>query len=203
MVYLYSGTPGSGKSTHAAQSILEAVRGQAPKWVLANFEVNLEILRDRKDYFRYVPNNELTVDNLCRFSKSVFQGKRIIEGGILLVVDEAQLLFSPMAWQNTWAQGWLGFFTQHRKYGYDIILITQVDRMLNRQIRGIIEYEYIHRKVRNIGGFWGFVLSFFLGQFYCVETWYAVRDLRTGGHPMYYSKNAFKLFDTFKSWEGA
>ena len=132
MVYLYSGTPGSGKSTHAAQSILEAVRGKRPKRVIANFEVNLEILRDRAGYFTYVENSALKVPYLETFSKDVFKGKRIVEGGILLVIDEAQLLFSPMAWQETWKDGWLGFFTQHRKYGYDIILITQVDRMLNR-----------------------------------------------------------------------
>lgn len=199
MVYLYSGTPGSGKSTHAAQTILDAVR--QGKRVLANFEVNLDVLGDKAELFTHVPNYDLTVKYLQTYSKRVFDGKRIVEGGILLVVDEAQLLFSPMAWQNTYAQGWLGFFTQHRKYGYDIVLITQIDRMLNRQIRGLIEYEYIHRKVRNLGGFWGFVLSLFVGQFYCIETWYQVRNLRTGGHAMWYSKKAFRLFDTFKSWE--
>ena len=199
MIYLYSGTPGSGKSTHAAQTILDAVR--KGRRVLANFEVNLDVLGDKAGLFTHVPNYGLTVKYLQTYSKRVFDGRRIVEGGILLVVDEAQLLFSPMAWQNTYAQGWLGFFTQHRKYGFDIVLITQIDRMLNRQIRGLIEYEYIHRKVRNLGGFWGVVLSLFIGQFYCVETWYQVRNLRTGGHAMWYSKRAFQLFDTFKSWE--
>ncbi|MBQ6205804.1 MAG: hypothetical protein IJK52_01840 [Oscillospiraceae bacterium] len=199
MVYLYSGTPGSGKTTHAAQTILDSVKKKI--CVLANFEINTDILSDNKELFHYIPNEELTVKRLREFSRSFFGGKRIKEGGILLVVDEAQLLFSPMMWQQTYAQGWLGFFTQHRKYGFDIILITQIDRMINRQVRGLIEYEYIHRKVRNIGGFWGLILSFFLGQFYCVETWYQVRNLRTGGHAMYYSKRAFKLFDTFKSWD--
>lgn len=199
MVYLYSGTPGSGKSTHAAQTILDSVRKGVV--VIANFEVNLPVLGDNAGQFYYCPNDRLTVAYLQNFSKRLFKGKRVREGGILLVVDEAQLLFSPMLWQQTYAQGWLSFFTQHRKYGYDIILVTQVDRMINRQVRGIIEYEYIHRKVRNLGGFWGLILSIFIGQFYCVETWYQVRNLRTGGHAMYYSKKAFQLFDTFKSWE--
>lgn len=199
MVTLYSGTPGSGKSTHAAQTILDAVRKGVV--VVANFEVNLSVLGSRAGNFHYVPNSDLSVKWLRDFSSGVFGGKRVREGGILLVVDEAQLLFNSMEWQKTYKDGWLSFFTQHRKYGYDIVLITQVDRMLNRQIRGIIEYEYIHRKVRNLGGFWGLFLSFFLGKFYAVETWYQVRNLRTGGHAMFYSKQAFKLFDTFKSWE--
>ena len=39
-------------------------------------------------------------------------------------------------------------FSQHRKLGYRVILIAQFDRMLDRQIRSVLEYEYIHRKVR-------------------------------------------------------
>ena len=35
-----------------------------------------------------------------------------------------------------------------------MILIAQFDRMLDRQIRSVIEYEHIHRKVKNIG-VWG------------------------------------------------
>lgn len=199
MIYLYSGTPGSGKSTHAAQTILDFVR--RGKRVLANFEVNLAVLGDKAGLFTYVENHELSVTFLRDFAAGVFEGRRVVEGGILLVLDEAQLLFSPMMWQANYAQGWLGFFTQHRKYGYDVVLITQIDRMINRQIRGLIEYEYIHRKVRNLGGAWGVILSLFIGQFYCVETWYQVRNLRTGGHAMRYSKKAFQLFDTFKSWD--
>ena len=199
MVTLYSGTPGSGKTTHAAQTILDAVRRGTV--VIANFEVNLSVLGDKAAQFHYVPNCDLTVKFLRDFAAKTFGGRRIKEGGILLVVDEAQLIYNPMSWQKTHMDGWLSFFTQHRKYGYDIVLITQVDRMLNRNVRGIIEYEYIHRKVRNLGGFWGWFLSIFVGQFYVIETWYQVRNLRTGGHAMRYSKQAFKLFDTFKSWE--
>ena len=199
MIYLYSGTPGSGKSTHGAQTILDSVERKIT--VIANFEVNLEILGKYADYFHYVENYKLTPDFLRKFAEGVAGGRRVREGSILLMIDEAQLLFSPMEWQKLYAKGWLGFFTQHRKYGYDIVLITQVDRMIARQVRGLIEYEYIHRKVRNLGGFWGLFLSFLIGQFYVVETWYQVRNLKTGGHSMRYSKKAFQLFDTFKNWD--
>lgn len=201
MIYLYSGTPGSGKSTHAAQEILDAVRRKRPPHIIVNFELNLDILGDKAYLVKYVPNYALTVDFLKRASKELFGDERVKEGEILLVIDEAQLIFSPMVWQKTFEEGWQTFFTQHRKFGYDIILITQIDRMLNRSIRGLIEYEFIHRKVRNLGGFWGPVLSLIIGRFYVVETWYQVRNLRTGGHGIRYSKEAFQLFDTFKSWD--
>ena len=34
---------------------------------------------------------------------------------------------------------WVTFFSQHRKLGFNIILITQSDRMLDKQIRSLVE----------------------------------------------------------------
>ena len=36
------------------------------------------------------------------------------------------------------------FFSQHRKLGFNIILITQSDRMLDKQIRSLVEDEVKH-----------------------------------------------------------
>ena len=43
----------------------------------------------------------------------------------------------------------LNFFVQHRKLGYNMILISQNDRQIDRQIRSLFEYEIKHRKVNN------------------------------------------------------
>lgn len=199
MIYLYSGTPGSGKSLHAAQTIVKALKRR--KTVVANFEVNLGIpsLRRKSPDFRYFSNDELSVEALVNISRSIFQGAAPVEGRILLVIDEAQLILNPMQWQSTFAKGWLTFFTQHRKFGYDVILIAQFDRMINRQVRSLIEYEYTHRKVSNMGGVWGLILPLFMGRFYEIEGWYPVK-MRTGGHSVRYGREAFQLYDTFKSW---
>ena len=42
----------------------------------------------------------------------------------VIIFDEAQIVFSARAWQ-TLDPKWLSFFTQSRKYRYDIILICQ------------------------------------------------------------------------------
>jgi hypothetical protein len=47
-------------------------------------------------------------------------GRRLKEGEILLLIDEAQLMFNSRKWQNISRQGWLSFFSQHRHYGYPI-----------------------------------------------------------------------------------
>ena len=75
----------------------------------------------------------------------------MIEDQILLVIDESQLIFNARDWQKAGREKWLSFFSQHRKYGYHIILVAQFDRMIDRQIRSLIEYEYVHRKVGNYG----------------------------------------------------
>ena len=68
----------------------------------------------------------------------------------------------------------------HRHFGYLIILCAQFDRMLDRQVRCLIEYEYIHRKVKNMG--WrGWLLSFlflspFSELFVKVKIWYPMKE---------------------------
>ena len=73
--------------------------------------------------------------------------------------------------------GWLSFFTQHRKYGYLVILVAQNDRMLDRQVRALIEYEEIHRKVSNFGVF-GAILKTICRKevFFSVRRWYPLKE---------------------------
>ena len=72
---------------------------------------------------------------------------------------------------------WCTFFTQHRKYGYTVILVSQFDRLIDRQIRSLIEYEYKHRKINNYKAF-GAVLGLFSGGalFVAVIYWYGVKE---------------------------
>lgn len=154
MISLYSGTPGSGKSLHVASVIYRWLHNfKAP--VICNFTFKAKACRP-KGYgsFLYVSNDKLDPDLLIFFAekyKRIRGWSQLPEEHILLVIDEAQLLFNAREWQKTNRAEWISFFTQHRKLGYKIILIAQFDRMLDRQIRSVLEYEYLHRKVKNIG----------------------------------------------------
>ena len=55
MIYLYTGTPGSGKSYHAAQVVDRALHRNIP--VIANFEVNPDPKR-HKGEFIYILNSK-------------------------------------------------------------------------------------------------------------------------------------------------
>lgn len=152
MIDIYTGTPGSGKSLHVADRIKVWVEVYK-RPVICNFTVNLQYCKAKGDGTVYtVPNSRLNEENLINFSKSYFQkrNERIKEDTILLVIDEAQLIFNARSWNDKERKNWISFFTQHRKLGYRIILVSQWIEMLDKQIRPLIEYEVIHRKVKNI-----------------------------------------------------
>ena len=198
MIKLFSGTPGSGKSLHTAEKIYYALRAGRP--VIANFDINQDFVMGRRKKhidFVYTPNNELSVQSLLSYSAAYFAHHRMREDWILLVLDESQLLFNSRDWGQTGRRDWLSFFSQHRKYGYEIILVAQFDRMLDRQIRSLIEYEFIHRKVSNFGP-WGKVFSaLFLGKlFVSVKMWYPLHE-RIGAEWFVCKKRFFRLYDTF------
>lgn len=149
-----------------------------------------------------VDNEQLTVPFLIQKSIEYFQNRKFKEGKLLLIIDEAQLLFNAREWDIAGRKEWTSFFTQHRKYGYDIILVAQFDRMLDRQIRSLLEYEYIHRKVSNFG-IGGKVFSLASGgNLFCVvKMWYPLKE-KIGVKMFKLHKKYFRLYDSYMTFNG-
>ena len=202
MISLYSGTPGSGKSLHAASVIYWALKRKRP--VIRNFPINVAKISKNPENtpFFELDNAELTPKWLIEFSKVYFWSinQPVHEDQITLIIDECQLLFNAREWQQTGRSEWLSFFTQHRKYGYKIILVAQFDRMIDRQIRSLIEYEYVHRKVSNFG-VGGFFLNLLAGGklFVAVKIWYPLKE-KIGSDFFRARKRYYQLYDTFNTW---
>ena len=154
-ITLYSGTPGSGKSLHAARTIRDWLRYKK-RPVVANFAIKKP--EDWKGEFHYIPNMEITPERLLSISREYFKEHSFKEDYILLVLDECQLLWNSRNWEDPRRMDWLEFFSQHRKYGYQVIFIAQDARMIDRQFRSLIEYEVNHRKAGNYGTF-GMILK--------------------------------------------
>lgn len=201
MIYLYSGTPGSGKSLHVARTIYYHLAYRGP--VICNFELNRENLKNPEN-LHYWPNDEITVNKIMEFCTEWIQShEKSKEGDILLVIDEAQLIFNTRTWQAADRAGWNSFFTQHRKYLLDIIMVAQFDKMLDKQIRALIEYEQIHRKISNFG--WkGKIFSLILGGgkplFCAVKVWYPMKE-KVDSDFYRASKKICSLYDTYKIFE--
>ncbi|MCM1305417.1 MAG: zonular occludens toxin domain-containing protein [Butyrivibrio sp.] len=201
MVSLYSGTPGSGKSLHSARDIRERLQRKG-RITIGNFSINAATVKNRRGIYLYVPNHRLTPQRLMDFSKrlSGHLGRRLKEGEILLVIDEAQLLFNSREWQGMGRKGWLSFFTQHRHFGYDIVLVAQFDRMLDRQIRGIIEYDVVHRKVSRAGDFGAFLGFLSRGSlFVWVRRWYPIGE-KVSSEFFLGTDRLYDLYDSYNSF---
>lgn len=203
MISLYSGTPGSGKSLHMAKRILEYLDYNT--FVITNFELILKKDKHIKNHL-YIPNSEIVPDRLINLAiEHAKRNKsgRIKEGSIILVLDECQLLFNAREWNIKGRDAWLSFFTQHRKLGYDVILVAQFDKMIDKQIRSLIEYENIHRKVSNFGMFGKFYsLLFGGGLFVSVNMWYPLR-IRVSSSFFKCLKKYYGLYDTYATFEKA
>lgn len=202
MIDLYSGTPGAGKSLHSACTIYWHLRRGLP--VIANFHIEPAFVPGYKNNFYEVTNDELRPELLCGFSKAYFArpGNTFKEEKILLVIDEAQLLFNARSWDAKGRSEWLSFFSQHRKYGYHVILVAQFDRMLDRQIRSLIEYQYTHRKVSNFGIF-GKILALFAGGglFVAVKIWYPLGE-KVGSDFYRAKRRYYSLYNSYTLFNG-
>ena len=200
IITLYTGTPGSGKSLHATGLVLRMLAKK--KYVIANFALSFtpkEIKRGYDKYFFYMQNSEITVETLVEFAIDHNFFKIMQESQALVVIDEAGGRFNcrETATKNSDRAEWIDLFSQHRKIGYDFILVAQNDRMLDRQIRGYIETEKKHRKVNNFGPLW--LLPF--PAFIAIEHWYTAK-LKVGSEMFLFSKKVANHYDSMKMFSG-
>ena len=101
----------------------------------------------------------------------------------------------------------------HRHFGFFILLCAQYDRMLDRQVRSLIEYEYKHRKVSNMGwrGWFTSLMMLAPGKLFVkVRVWYPMHE-KVGAEFYRCAKKYYSIYDTFAlldtedtvQWDGA
>lgn len=193
MIYLYSGTPGSGKSLDSIRDIVNKLKNGGN--VIANFPIKVDLIKPNKNKslgkFIYLPNDKLTVSFLTEFAlKNHVKGK---EGQTLIVFDEAQAKFNSRDFRSNDRQEYNHFFSLHRHLGFNVILITQNDRLIDKQIRVLIEYEIKHRKINNFKTI-GKLLPF--STFACITYWYGIRE-KVNCEFFTFSKKLSSLYDSY------
>lgn len=197
MISLYSGTPGSGKSYDIAEKIY--FLNKKKSFIISNFTINKKKLKN-PNYYYYLPITQINLDYLNNFFEMVknFYGvEKLAEDTIYLIIDEAQIIFNARAFQDKSRLDWIKFFSIHRHMGYNVILISQFIDMLDRQMRFLIEYNYIHRRLKNTFKFgWLIELLCFHKIFISVKIYvplkYKVSSSFLFGHKFFYN-----LYDTF------
>lgn len=229
MVSFYTGTPGSGKSYHLAQLVYDKLKYQDIN-IIANFEINLDAValtrlgyikqritdasggkikfrkynkRPLKGRFYYWDNSQITVDNLLAFAAQnhVRKSRSVDAPQTLVLIDEAGIVFNCRGFGDRNRQKWVNFFAKHRHYNFDVILCCQFDRQVDKQIRCCVEYEQIHRKLKNFQ-FLGWLASTLAGGnlFVICENWY-MNHLKCGNHLLRYSHRIAALYDTLRDFD--
>lgn len=212
-INFFTGTPGSGKSYHSLEEIIDYL--EKGKYVIANFPLNFlpyMIKKGWADRFMYIPDQYLMGENgmsmLWQISYEKIYDEVLMfpeknpmihrffgqgEGLCLVVIDEAGNYFPPDEATNPIQKKWRLFFRQHRKMGYDFILVSQGTNDINKSIRSCIEYEVAHRKANRVAPFkW---LPWTL--FYYVTYWTADRKRQLlGSESSIYVKRFAALYDT-------
>jgi len=198
-IWLYTGTPGSGKSLHASKDIARRLKRDGG--LIMNFPVNRDFVKRPKADVIYLDNSELSPAWLVDYARKHHEvGK---EGQSLVVIDEAQVVFNCRDFCRKDRTDWVKFFSQHRKFGYNVILITQNDRMLDKQIRSLVEIEIRHRKLNNYG-FGGFLLSLVrISAFVAIEYWYGGNKLKLSSSMFTYTKKYSTLYDSYMFFDGS
>lgn len=201
-IYLYSGVPGSGKSLHAANEIRFYLNKRKPQPILGNFLLSPDAPVRHREMFYHYRNHELSPELLTGFADDYWSRQDFFrEDWLIFVADEAQLLWNSRLWNSQQRIAWLEFFSQHRKYGYKVIFVAQSAKMIDNQFRMLVEYEYNHRKVGNLGLIGGVLGLLFFNRLYMHINYYFQTQERLGMDWFLASGRDFRMYDTHARFE--
>lgn len=200
MITLYTGTPGSGKSLRAAYRIIWEV--QRGKTVIGNMAIDTDKLysfckRKKKiGKYIYVPTEKMTVPFLVQYAKQYHKPRK--ESQTLVIIDEP-VMFNPRTYARPDRLQWITFFATHRHLGFDFLLITQNDKLIDKQIRSFIETEFRFRSIRNFKLFGSFLYLITGGLFVAIEYWYGPK-LRCGSDFFRLNRKKAAIYDSFQNF---
>lgn len=167
MLAFVTGPPGSGKTLYAVEAIVDALSEGKEVWTNVELVKCWSVLLAMRGWRRWMSDSRIEsraawLREHYHFCASVedFPSVRARESSRLVVIDEAQLWFNCRDWQkHNQVRAWLSWFSQHRKFGCDVLLVTQDAKMVDAQIRSLAEQEIrCWSLVRWSLGFLGFSL---------------------------------------------
>lgn len=138
MIRAITGLPGSGKSYYVASATVNAVKDG--KKVLTNMELSLPALSAASGS-AYVDGEVVGLRQLHRGEDFTRFYCADGEGSALLVLDESASYFNARQWKDDDRQNQMVFFQQHRKLGFDVLLVAQRLAFIDKQVRELVEFE--------------------------------------------------------------
>lgn len=197
-ISLLSGTPGSGKSLHAVSDGLEWLK--LGRNLITNFPLDWhKRLKKIKGDYQFWKNSDITPVHLIDYAKE--HHKKSVKAQTLLIIDEASMMFNARDFGRKDRMEWINFLANHRHFNFEIILIAQNDKMLDKQIRGLIEYDIKHRAFANYNFITLLISKLFGGLFMTVSYWYPCRA-KNGVGMFRFSRSKAKCYDTMALFVG-
>lgn len=177
VISLVSGPPGCGKTYGALRAIATALRKD--QWVATNVSVDVEaigeyvwrskgvgfrIANDKDLFLERLRASVIEVETVGELDALVLPGSGESRG--LAVLDEAQTFLNARMWKDEGRSEAVRFFTQHRKRGWDVLLISQFTEAIDRQVRSLAETDVMLRNAKNfrVGGIKIFPGNVFIAQ---------------------------------------
>lgn len=178
-----SGPPGSGKTFYAVRKVTRAL--EEGKVVAGNVELapDWEGRLSRRNWVHYVrwgarrkfrreaAHRYHFTEDLEELTSLRLRGKSHQEGRGLMVLDEAHNWMNARSWSASDRQAIVRFFSQHRKIGWDVLLIAQHPEMIDKQVRNLCEYNVHLRNLKKAR--WAGIPIFPVNLFLAVWLWHA------------------------------
>ncbi len=230
MIYFFTGKPGNGKSLHMAEIIYSSLKRGVNVISNIDINPHaFDRVRhpERLGKFVYVDNSEWLdssyrginrdyrgasdnsvhfsyIDGLYSFATNFHKTNRrgqMLEGQTILVLDECQDLFNTRTWNRKDRLQWCAFFRIHRHYGYDCYLISQDDKVIDKQIRSILQKEIEHRCINNYKLF-GKLLGLLCGGklFIAIERDYSLTGKKASRMSSSYFTGKKKFYEFYDSY---
>jgi len=152
MLSIVTGRPGAGKSYFATELAWRAAKVGRPVCT------NLALRGDWPGCVRKLDESEVRDFWLWRYRSGAWVRHSDLGecggAGVLYIIDEAHLYWGSREWQQV-GRDVLRYWSQHRKLGDDVILITQACGALDRAIRRLAgEFVVVRNMEREpVGGF--------------------------------------------------
>jgi zona occludens toxin (predicted ATPase) len=211
VIYLVTGPPGSGKSFYAMRKLAEAIDGGKMA------ATNVELVDGWPEKIAGLNKVRYLVPGMRRRRAEEFRRRVLVsadplevistrlgeehkgEGRGVMVLDEAHNWMNSRTWSAAGRDTIIKFFTQHRKLGWDVYLLTQDADMLDKQVRTLFEVHIHLRNMRNarVMGVRLFPFNFFLA----VHTWHS-SDHVILDREFYRLSGVAKLYDSMAMFGG-
>lgn len=189
MIYLITGTPGSGKSLYAVSTLVRKLLAQKPKDASGN-EVDRRLVVDGVSGL-LLPHEDMAPGNFRDQLAEPGEGHGVwnwwewCKPGDVIFIDEVQRWWRPRG-MGSKVPDQIKHLETHRHYGVDFVLVTQNPMLLDQNVRRLTGH---HTHVRRVfGGARAILYEWDSGQADVSRVKTATKTLFS------YPKDAFKLY---------